>query len=58
MAAADIIACEMTRKIQEVNKTLKLTSSKICPVENAVASPVTEQYRNKCEFTIGTTTTL
>jgi len=38
---------EFIKKKEEANNNL------ICPFPNVVPSPVTEKYRNKCEFTVG-----
>ncbi|XP_021955567.1 tRNA (uracil-5-)-methyltransferase homolog A [Folsomia candida] len=56
MASTDTIVCSMTSKFIEANFKLRdkyKESKRICPVDEIKPSPVTENYRNKCEFSIG-----
>jgi tRNA (uracil-5-)-methyltransferase len=55
MIAINGIVSELTKKILQVNAKLrdKMIDSKICPVEKINPSPITEKYRNKCEYSIG-----
>lgn len=55
MVTIKAFALEMKTKILEVNPALReeFAESDICPIQEIKPSPVTEKYRNKCEYTIG-----
>jgi hypothetical protein len=47
------LVADMGKQIIGVNPSITEDFESFCPLEEIKPSPVTERYRNKCEFTIG-----